>query len=267
MKKKLQRLLKPLGIVAASALVVMALGFVERTSDRAPVTELRVEVDDPEGIHFIDEVAVREQVLSSFSGVVGAPMGEVDVAGIEQVLRDVPCVRQADLYHTLDGVLHVRVKQRRPIVRVINGDGGSFYIDADGATMPVSDVFTARVLVVTGALNEPFAHGVHQVSADDSLAAVTYSDEILRLADFITADPLWNALIDHVVVNTQGEFELVPRIGMHRILLGDATRLEQRFTKLREFYAKGVPQGGWRKFSRIDLRFADQVVCTKRTTS
>lgn len=265
MKKKLQRLLKPLGIVVASALVVMALGFVERTSDRAPVTELRVEVDSPEGIHFIDAGAVRERVLASGTGVIGAAMGEVDVAGIERSLREVPCVRQADLYHTLDGVLHVRVKQRRPIVRVINSDGGSFYIDEDGTTMPVSEVFTARVLVVTGALSEPFTDGVYQVTSSDSLANVTHSDEILRLARFITGDALWNALIDHVVVDAQGDFELIPRIGMHRIMLGDGTQLEQRFAKLREFYAKGVPQGGWRKFSRIDLRFADQVVCTNRT--
>jgi hypothetical protein len=31
-----------------------------------------------------------------------------------------PCVAKAEVYHTMDGVLHVRVQQREPIVRVFN---------------------------------------------------------------------------------------------------------------------------------------------------
>ena len=267
MKKKLLGLLKPLGIMAGAAVIVMALGFVERTADRTPVTELRVEVGAGQGVHFIDERAVREQVLAAQNGLVGAPMGQVDAARIETELRDVPCVENADVYHTMDGVLHVRVDQRRPIARVINADGSGFYIDEQGVTMPLSDIWTARVLVFTGQLHEPFVAGTHDPAANDSLARATYSDEIHHLARFITADPLWDALIDQVVVDANGDFELVPRIGQMRIAIGRGEQLSERFAKLREFYAKGVPQGGWRKYARIDLRFADQVVATQRTTS
>ena len=69
-----------------------------------------------------------------------------------------------------------------------------------------------------------------------------------------------------MVVTAEGDFELVPRIGGQRILLGDGTELAQRFEKLRIFYEQGIPQAGWRNYARIDLRYADQVVCTKRTT-
>lgn len=264
MKKKLHRLLKPAGILLGSALVVLVLGFTERRTDRSPVIELRVEVDAPEGVHFIDASAVRERVMAAHTGIVGTPMGEVPVAAIEQDLRSVPCIASADLYHTLDGVLHVRVKQRRPIVRVMNADGSSFYIDSDGYTMPVTDAFTARVLVATGALLEPFTTGVHRVTTNDSLSAATRSDEILRLARFIAADPTWSALIDQVTVDAGGDMELIPRIGLQRIAIGKGEQLEQRFAKLAGFYAGGIAQGGWRSYSRIDLRFADQVVATRR---
>ena len=147
---------------------------------------------------------------------------------------------------------------------MINRDGSSFYIDETGTTLPVSDAYTARVLVVTGALDEPYAQGVHDVMTADA-AEGSRSDEIHRLAQFILADPLWSALIDQVVVNGAGEFELIPRIGMQRILIGDGTALERRFERLREFYAKGIAQSGWRKYARVDVRFADQIVCTNRT--
>ena len=95
---------------------------------------------------------------------------------------------------------------------------------------------------------------------------LTRSAVLFRLASFIHADALWKALIDQVVVTPQGEFELVPTVGGQRILLGDGTALEERFAKLRLFYAHAMPMAGWRSHERIDLRFTDQVVITERTS-
>lgn len=265
--KKMKAYLRPLGIALAVIGVVLALGFVERTADRAPITDLQVTVDGVEGIHFIDEMAVRQEILDQGIAVMGSRTGEVDVTGIEDRLRSIPCVAKAEVYHTMDGRLHARVRQRIPIVRVFNRDGSSFYIDKEGWTMPTSPNYTARVLVVTGHLDEPGAkNGVYSVFASDSIEHAFRSDDIHRLATFITADPFWNALIDQVVVTPDGGFELIPRIGAQRVLIGDGTALGERFAKLRVFYEKGIPRADWRRYSRIDLRFAGQVVCTKRTT-
>lgn len=264
---KLKKLLRPLGIALLVIGVSLALGFVERTADRTPIADLQVQVEGGEGLHFIDEQAIRAEIMDHGVAVLNAPTSDVDVAGIETRLRNIPAVAKAEVYHTMDGVLHVEVVQREPIVRVFNADGSSFYIDREGWTMPTSSKYTARVLVVTGDLKEAGAtDGVHSVLADDSLAQASLSDDIHRLATFIINDPFWNAMIDQVVVNADHEFELVPRVGAQRILLGDATALAARFEKLRLFYQKGIPKADWRRYDRIDLRFADQIVCTKRTT-
>lgn len=264
---KLKRLLRPAAMVLGAIGVVLTLGFVEHTTDNTPVTELRVSVLGGEGVHFIDERAVREDIIANGTPVMGAPLGAVDARGIEARLRNVPCVASAEVYHTLEGTLHVKVRQREPVVRVFNSDGSSFYIDADGFTMPVDPDYTARVLVTTGWLNEPGAvNGVRSVYENDSVQQHFRSDDIHRLALFMRRDPLWNALIDQVVVNAEGDFELIPRIGGQRILIGDGTALEQRFQKLRLFYRDGIPKSDWRRYARIDLRFADQIVCTKRNS-
>jgi cell division protein FtsQ len=264
---KWKRYLRYAGMLLGASVIVLALGFVERSADRTPLNDLRVKLSGADGVRFIDEAAIRREVLEQGIAVMGTTLGEVDETGIEERLRSIPCVARAEAYHTMDGVLHVSVVQRTPIVRVINADGSGFYIDEEGWTMPTELAHPARVMVVTGALDEPGAdNGVVDILGSDSLRARFLSDDIHRIATFLRSDPFWEALIDQVVVRGDGLFELVPKVGGQRILIGDGNDLEQRFAKLRLFYAKGMPMTDWRRYERIDLRFADQVVCTQRTT-
>lgn len=264
--KKLRRIIRPASILAALVLMVAVLGFVERTADRTPVAGLDIRVKGAEGMHFIDEESIRREVMD-MGEVIGAPMRDVELGRIEQRLRNIPWVAQAEVFHTHDGVLHVRVVQRVPIARVLEREGPGFYICEDGHTMPTSTEWTARVPVVVGAWHEAgVRHGFSNVFANDSLMEAGLGDEIHSLVSFLRSDPFLHALVDQIVVNGEGEFELIPRAGGHRILIGDATGLEQRFEKLKLFHEKGIHKSGWRKYGRVDLRFAGQIVCTQRTT-
>lgn len=253
--------------VVAGCAVLAALGFVEHRGGSLPVRSISVEMDLGSGMHFIDRDAIQKEVVQGTGPVIGTPIGEVDETGIEQRLRAIPCIAEADVYHTMDGILHVRARQREPIVRVVNADGSGFYIDKDGWTMPLSENYTARVLVVTGQLAEPFAHcnPVNVAKGNDSLVLHTHSRAIHTLARTIKADPLWDALFTQAVVDAEGGIALIPCVGMMRVRVGNGTKLAARLEKLRSYYAQGVPQADWRRYSAIDLRFDDQVVCTKRT--
>ncbi|MDQ3100105.1 MAG: hypothetical protein M3R08_01850, partial [Bacteroidota bacterium] len=59
--QKLKRLLRPLGIIASVMGVLAMLGFVERTSGRMIINDLDVRVKGVEGVHFIDEEAIRRE--------------------------------------------------------------------------------------------------------------------------------------------------------------------------------------------------------------
>jgi cell division protein FtsQ len=265
--QKFKPYLRKLGKIASVLAVLAALGFVEAASNRVVIVEIDPHVKGAEGIHFIDEDLVRQEVLDQGIAVKGATIGELDLPGIEMRLRNIPSVASAEVYHTMDGVLHVKVVQREPVVRVFDQEGHSFYIDREGYIMPIQPEHTARVLVATGHIVDRGARdGVRHVHGNDSLAAVSVLDELHRLALFIRDDPFWNALVDQVVVTPAGDLELLPRVGGNRIMIGDGSALEQRFNKLRLFYEKGIPKADWRRYARIDLRFADQIVCTKRTS-
>ena len=86
---------------------------------------------------------------------------------------------------------------------------------------------------------------------------------IFALAKFISDDKLWNSQIEQVYINRAGEFELVPRVGPHLILLGDIDDYAGKFEKLEIFYKEGLNNVGWNHYSKINLKFKDQIVCTK----
>jgi len=267
MNERAKHILNTAGKVLGGFAVVAALGFVEHSSDNVPVRDVQVTMDEGEGLHFIDGIALREQIIQSAGPVIGTPMYKVDETGIEEQLRAIPCLAEADVYHTMDGVLHVKARQREPIVRVVNADGTGFYIDREGWTMPLNDNYTARVLVVTGQLFEPFAKTapVDVATSTDSIVLNTHSRAIYVMASTLIADPLWNALFEQAVMEADGDIDLIPRVGGQLVRIGDGEKLKQRLAKLKDFYAQGIPQTDWRRYSAIDLRFDDQVVCTKRT--
>jgi cell division protein FtsQ len=64
-------------------------------------------------------------------------------------------------------------------------------------------------------------------------------------------------------VNKNTEFELVPKVGRHIIVFGDIDNMEKKFDKLIVFYKEGLNKTGWDKYKIINLKYENQVVCSK----
>ena len=50
----------------------------------------------------------------------------------------------------------------------------------------------------------------------------------------------------------------------HLVYLGKLENFEDKLARLKEFYKKGLNRVGWNKYSRINLEFNNQIICTKR---
>jgi cell division protein FtsQ len=68
-----------------------------------------------------------------------------------------------------------------------------------------------------------------------------------------------------VYVNKQGEFELIPRVGNHRILLGGADDISSKLKRLKTFYtSKDVNVKELNMYDTINLKYKNQLVCSNR---
>jgi cell division protein FtsQ len=210
-----------------------------------------VKVYMPGSEYFIDKQEI-DNIVNEHA-LVGRNMESINIHLLESRLKANPFVQSAKVYEDMDGVIQVEIEQRKPILRIMNQDDKDFYVDEHGLKVPLSENFTAMVLVANGFIDEPFTGMV------DTLHT-TLGTELYKTADYIRKDSLWNAQIGEIYVNQQHELELIPRVGNQRILLGDADSLNVKFHNLLIFYKKALPQAGWGTYKAINIKYANQVI-------
>ncbi|GGI29235.1 cell division protein FtsQ/DivIB [Pedobacter mendelii] len=238
--------------------VVVLLSFINVKKQTVKCTEVKILI--PGADNFIEREEV-DQILREDQGVlVGRNLEQINIHQIEQKLQSNPYIGFAKVYADMDGVLRIEIKQRQPILRILNSLGQDFYIDNDGLKMPISPNFTADVLVATGNIQEVFGTRV------DTLRTQMARD-LYKTAQYIKKDTLWDNQIEQIIVDGKNDIELIPRVGNQRIILGSADSLDKKMKNLLIFYKKAMPQVGWETYRTINIKYTNQIVCEKRDSS
>ena len=247
--------------------LIVVSGFISDKQSGQLINSVDITILDADRSHFIDEEDVKEMLYGSRIPLLGEKSAMVRLRPIEEKLHQHQIIRTAEAYITERGVLHVDIQQREPFVRIFNRKGQSYYLDHEGNIIPVSRSFSPFVLVVNGYIYEPFylsrTKNLWDFDHDSLSQRQRCIYDIFRLASFIEQDEFWKSQIQQVYVNSSGEFELIPRVGSHVIEFGGAEDTEEKFYKLRLLYLEGFNQLGWNQYSRINLKYNNQVVCIK----
>lgn len=95
-----------------------------------------------------------------------------------------------------------------------------------------------------------------------------YLYKLLNFVEFVEDDEFWQSQIVQINITTPTgyatpQIEIVPRVGRHIVCLGDIDKGEEQLDKLLLFYREALAWEGWDGYSYIDLRYKDQIVCTK----
>ena len=82
------------------------------------------------------------------------------------------------------------------------------------------------------------------------------ADGKLLLGDIIKS-------INGIAVNNK-EIELVVGFGSHIVEIGDLYDLKNKLDNLFIFYRDALPAMGWDRYKKINLKYKNQIVCTKK---
>ncbi len=258
--RKFTKILMWLGI---TFYMVIVLGMVDTRVNHIPCQKILVEIYDSAENHFVSEQEIYSKILTYDKDLFGKHLSAIRTDKVEGFVANNPFVKNVQVYKTMNGQLNISINQREPLARVLNYKGQGYYIDKDGFIMPVSPYYTARVLIINGWNLSGIKPGVNLSELQSGKVKNTLN-EIYQLALFINADPFWKAQIEQVYVSKNSEFTFIPRVGSHTIIFGELSNYERKFKKLFALYEQGLSREGWNTYSTINLKFKNQVVCTRR---
>lgn len=227
--------------------LVFSIIYFNGSSKNEVCTDFEVVVKDSSNVHFLRQSDIEDLLKRKKIYPVGKTMSEVNTLEILDTILNNKMVKSAKVYTAKGGKVVVSIYQKEPVLRVISNSKGSFYIDSNRETMPVSSHYTVYVPVATGAIDEDFAQ-----------------NELYDFVMYLNENPYWDAWVDQIVVKSNQDVELIPRVGDFRIAFGKLENYNEKFSRFALFIEKGLNVVGWNRYSVINLSFDNQVVCTRK---
>jgi cell division protein FtsQ len=192
---------------------------------------------------FITNETVSKLLIQKYGSVKNVPKETLDLNVLEKTLKSNPMIKNAEVYVTVNGALNADIEQKTPIARV--STNASYYIDDEGFYMPLSINYSARVPLVTGYVEKNNLKNVFKI------AHKTKEDEFLKK----------HVIEIHQDLN-DGLYLRLRQCGF-LVKLGDANFLDKKINNLKAFYQKSLKEKRLNDYSRVNLQFENQVICTK----
>ncbi len=208
-------------------------------------TKVEIEISDSEEKHFVRDKELISYLKRKKLYPLKKKAQEINTDDIEQILLEHRLIETAEVAQTLSGGIKIVISQKMPILRIFSSEG-SYYVDKSGDVMPLISEQAIYVPVASGNIKKTFA-----------------MTGLYEFALFLQGHDFWNNQIAQIYVRTEKDIELIPRIGSHNIILGSLDDYEKKLEHLRLFYDQVIPKMGWGKYSVINLKYKNQIVCKK----
>lgn len=242
--------------------VYALIAAVERTMNTNTEMIVYNIIGDKEAKTMVSEDDLKLIMDREFNELmVGTQVAEINIKAIEERLLVEPHLSEVAVFLDVKGVLHIEVKPRIALFRVLPKSGQSYYVDYNGVSFPLSKYYTPRVQIVTG--NVLDYKDSRKLESDQSIF-----EDLVEIVSFLVKDEFLYALIEEIYITREGRIEMVPKVGEHRILYGkhQSEDMADRFENLKIFCSEGLPYEGWNKYKTINIEFKGQVVCSTDNT-
>ncbi len=260
-----KRVLKTIGWSLTMFCFILLISFAEKSQNNREALGLRINIKGDNHNYFIESSDIKNLLNARGRKLKGKPMHDINIPMLEKIIYTNAYVDRAEVYSTIDGYVNIDVWQRNPLIRIINSDNEHYYIDEKGEFMPVTNKFSKSVVVANGYIFDHFSQNnlafASPMPGEDNEKPILH--QLYEIALFMENNEFWNSQIEQIYVNENFELELIPRVGNHKVLIGNSDDIELKLENLMIFYREGATRQGWNSYSEINLKYSGQVVCKK----
>ena len=112
----------------------------------------------------------------------GQQRKKLNTSAIEKYIQSMSEVKTVKVFSSIGKGWKIEVLVRKPIARIFNTFGETFYLDEDGIIMKSSNLHTARVVVVSGNIKDRIhSKSVKEIINNPTLKSIQKLDQVLAL--------------------------------------------------------------------------------------
>lgn len=223
-------------------LVVFLFAFASKRNGAREISSPNVHFMGENNL-FITNEAVSKLLIQNSEGIKNLAKETLVLNELENALKSNPMIKTAEVYVAVNGTLNADIEQKTPIARV--STNASYYIDDEGSFMPLSNNYSARVPLVTGYVEKNNLKNVYKIARK------------VKLDGFLKK----HVIEIHQDQNKQIYLNL--RQCPFTVMLGNADFLDKKINNLKAFYNKNLKDKTLNGYSKVNLQFENQVICTK----
>ena len=228
--------------LVVASLIVFLFSFSNQRNEVRNLTKIEVEFINENAL-FITQNSVNKLLIQKKDSATSIDKETLVLNKMEESLLKNPMIKNAEVFVTIDGSLGVKIEQRKPIARVLGSP--DFYIDEEGTKMPLSLVYSARVPIITGNLNNDF-------------------EGVTKLLLKINEDDFMRECVIGLQIKLDESINLRIRKNDFKVLFGKPIDIDNKFQKFKAFYKLTKQDSLLSSYSLVNLKFNSQVVATKR---
>ena len=242
-----------IAFVSVLALLLAAFAFLGSCArrDRSAVLCNALDIQIKDEYEFVTPEDVKGFLDKKYGVYLGVRLDSLKLDRMEKLLEEKSVVIKSEAWTTRDGVLHVSIRQRRPVLRFQRGEQG-FYIDRTGYVFPLHKSYTAEVPLIEGS-----------VPRTDSEDWEAWATGAIKLVEYVQGSKQWKDRISKISVGQDGDLELRMAEGKERFIIGFPDQLESKFSRIGKYYSHIVPAKGEGYYKSVNLKYNKQIICRK----
>ena len=207
---------------------------------------ISVVIENADSSSFITKENIMHELNNLGIHPEGRRFSQINTLDIERQLNKIDFLENAECVVVNNSRLEIRVAQIVPVMRVFDGNS-SYYVNSSGKRIVANSLFHNDVPVVCGHFGANYSPA-----------------RLIPLARYVESSAELRKFVSMINVVDSNNVFIVPSIMGHVINIGRPEALDNKFAKLKEFYAKVMPDKGWMYYDTISVKYNHQVVATRR---
>jgi len=230
-------------LILLFAVVIILFSFTKTRNNNRKITKIDTKFDNTDNF-FLGYEMVNKLLIENNLDTLNLINNSLDLEIVEELFDNHPMVEESEVYKNIDGNLILKIKEKTPIARVFRGNN-SYYLCKDKSKMPLSEINTERLIVLTGKIYD------NQI------------DSLYLLLNKINDDDVLKENLISIEMQIDKNLTLKNRVYDYEINFGKLEEIEKKLTNYKIFILKLANSGKLEQYKNVNLSFSKQVICNE----